>query len=197
MTNQFLHKEYELCFGQLRFYDERQNSLLKFFFSFVSAIAAAQLAIYKMFNSLTEDFLLFFTFLSLIVLVCSILVFLSMVQNRLYFVFMARQINALRGHMLKEEASEFTENQLYTRTDFSAIKPFSVHTYQMFGVAFVTSLYGGSATYSIHKLFCTDSPWFLVGLVFFLLTMGLSAGGYFYLKNQGNKSADEAVHHKD
>jgi hypothetical protein len=122
MTNQFLHKEYDLCFGQLRFYDERQSNLLKFFFSFVSAIAASQFAIYKLFNSLTEEFFVFFTFLSLVVLVSSILIFMAMVQNRLYFVFMARQINALRGHLMKKEAAEFTENQLYTKTDFSAMR---------------------------------------------------------------------------
>ena len=121
---------------------------------------------------------------------------MAMVQNRLYFVFMARQINALRGHLLKEEASDFTENQLYTKTDFSAIKPFSVHTYQMIGVAFIAALYGGSAAYSGSQLLCTGSPWIIVALVCILLAIGLSTGGYFYLKIQGAKSADEAVHHK-
>jgi hypothetical protein len=46
-VNEFLHKEYELCFEQLRFYDERQSNLLKFLFTLTSAVATAQFALYK------------------------------------------------------------------------------------------------------------------------------------------------------
>ena len=197
MTNNYLHKEYELCFAQLRYYDERQNSLLKFFFSLTTAAAASQFAIYKLFNELTDDFFLFFLFLSVVVVVCSFLIFLSMVQNRLYFVFMARQINALRGHLLNSEAPEFKDNQLYISTDFSAIKPFSVHTYQLVGVAFITALFSGSSTYSAYQLIGSQSCWSRVLLVSVIVTIGMSLGGYFYLSNRGTKTADEAIHHQN
>jgi len=34
-----------------------------------------------------------------------------MLQNRLYFVYIARQINAIRGYMMATEAGEFHNNQ--------------------------------------------------------------------------------------
>jgi len=194
-SNLFLYKEYELCFGQLRFYDERQTNLLKYLFTLTSAVAAAQFALYKVINSASYEFFICLAFLSSVVVTGSLLIFLSMLQNRLYFVFMARQINAIRGHLMKHEAPMFTENQLYTNTDFSAIKPFSVHTYKLVGAAFITALFAGSFAYSISQLGGCSSPWYFVGIVFLVTFLSLSIGGYFYLKTQGAKSADQAVHH--
>ena len=45
MAHEYLLKEYELCFEQLRFYDQRQESLLKYAITLTSAIATAQFAI--------------------------------------------------------------------------------------------------------------------------------------------------------
>lgn len=193
-ANEFLHKEYELCFEQLRFYDERQSNLLKYLFTLTSAVATAQFALYKVFGSPTKEFFLCLAFLALVVVTGSLLLFLSMIQNRLYFVFIARQINAIRGYLLRHEAPTFTENQLYTRTDFSAVKPFSVHTYQLVGAAFITSLFAGSASYAIAKLAGSSSPWCPVTVVFLLFLLGASIGGYQYLKKQGAKAADQAIH---
>jgi hypothetical protein len=195
-TNEFLHKEYELCFEQLRFYDERQSNLLKFLFTLTSTVAAAQYALYKLFASPTNDFFLCLAILSLVVVTGSLLLFLSMIQNRLNFVFMARQINAIRGHLLRHEAPMFTENQLYTKTDFSAIKPFSVHTYQLVGAAFIVSLFAGSASFAIAKLAGSSSPLCPTAIVSVLFLIVTSIGGYQYLKTQGAKSADQAIHHE-
>lgn len=194
MKNDYLHKEYELCFEQLRFYDERQINLLKFLFSLTSAVAAAQFALYKLFGAPTKDFHICLAFLAIIVFVGSQLVYLSMVQNRLYFVFTARQINALRRHLLREEAPSFAENQLYTKTDFSAIKPFSVHTYLLLGSAFITSLFGGVFVYGLCQIVIGKPCWCTVTSAYLLLTIALTLGGYFYLKTQGARRADEAVH---
>ena len=197
MSNLFLHKEYELCFGQLRFYDERQTNLLKYLFTLTSAVSAAQFALYKVFDSPTHDFFLCLAFLSTVVVTGSLLIFLSMLQNRLYFVYMARQINAIRGHLLKHEAPMFKENQLYTKADFSAIKPFSVHTYKLVGAAFITALFAGSSTYAFSQLGGNSSPWCAVGIVSLCAFLGLAIGGYYYLKTQGTKSADQAIHHEN
>lgn len=196
LPNLFLHKEYELCFEQLRFYDERQTNLLKYLFTLTSTVAAAQFALYKIFNSPTYVFFLCLAFLSIVVTTGSLLIFLSMLQNRLYFVFMARQINAIRGHLMKHEAPMFTKNQLYTKTDFSAIKPFSVHTYEIVGAAFITALFSGSSIYAIIQLGANNSKWCLVGILSLCVFFGLAIGGYFYLKIQGSKSADQAIHHE-
>ena len=80
-SNVFLHKEYELCFGQLRFYDERQTNLLKYLFTLTSTIAAAQFALYKIFNSPTKEFFLCLLFLSFVVTIGAFLIFLSMLRS--------------------------------------------------------------------------------------------------------------------
>lgn len=196
MSNIFLHKEYELCFGQLRFYDERQTNLLKYLFTLTSTVSTAQFALYQIFNSPTHDFFLCLAFLSTVVVTGSLLIFLSMLQNRLYFVYMARQINAIRGHLLKHEAPMFKENQLYTKTDFSAIKPFSVHTYKLVGAALITALFAGSSSYAFFQLGGYCSPWFTVGILSLCVFLGLAICGYYYLKTQGANSADQAVHHE-
>ena len=196
MSNIFLHKEYELCFEQLRFYDERQTNLLKYLFTLTSTVAAAQFALYKLFNSPTYEFFLCLAFLSIVVATGSLLIFLSMLQNRLYFVFMARQINAIRGYLMEHEAPRFKENQLYTKTDFSAIKPFSVHTYKLVGAAFITALFAGSSSYAIFQLIGNSSKWCSVTILSLCIFLGLAIGGYFYLKIQGAKSADQAIHHE-
>ena len=46
-----------------------------------------------------------------------------MVQNRLYFVYPARQVNAIRRTMLGQLTTEFAENQMYLTTDVRPFKP--------------------------------------------------------------------------
>jgi hypothetical protein len=127
-ANQFLLKEYEMCFEQLRFYDSRSNDLLKYLFTLTSAVATALFAIYKLNQSFDDLFYALQAFLSVVVLIAALLLFLAMLQNRLYFVYTARQINAIRGYLLTTDSPQFKNNQLYTSTTFPALKPLSVHT---------------------------------------------------------------------
>ncbi|MCK5509759.1 MAG: hypothetical protein KAI50_14690 [Desulfobacterales bacterium] len=197
-NNQFLIKEYELCFEQLRFYDTRSGNLLKFLFTLTTSVATAQFAIYKLNQTIDERFYILQTFLSTIVLIASILLFLSMLQNRLYFVYIARQINAIRGFLLKVDSSEFKSNQLYTSTNFPALKPFSVHTFHLLGSAMLCGLYAGSLAYGINSI--SNNPdnkqvWALC--VFIATSILLSIIGAVYLSKTGSKEADEAIHGKD
>lgn len=192
--NSFLEKEYEMCFEQIRFYDERQNELLKYLFTLTSAVAAGQFAIYKVLGSESREFFLCLAFLSGVVFVATILIYLSMLQNRLYFVFTARQINAIRGFCLAQDAPDFKGNQLYTSTDFRAIKPFSVHTYFLLGTSFLSSAFGALAVYSAFCLW-SQSRCILIGVLsFVVLLLATLLGGYFYLRLRGSQSADEAIH---
>lgn len=196
-TNQFLFKEYEMCFEQLRFYDTRSGNLLKYLFTLTTSVATAQFAIYKLNQSLDERFYILQIFLSSIVFIASVLLFLSMLQNRLYFVYIARQINAIRGFFLSVDSSEFRSNQLYTSTNFPALKPFSVHTFHLLGSAMLCVLYAGALAYGItnlsknpeYKNICAVS-------IFFLITVILSVIGAVYLAKTGSKKADKAVHGK-
>ena len=75
MSNEYLTKEYELCFGQLRFYDNRNNDLLKYLFTLTSAVSTAQFAIFKLLKSPTQDFFACQAFLSIVVFIATLLLF--------------------------------------------------------------------------------------------------------------------------
>ncbi len=193
--NKFLLKEYEMCYEQLRFYDSRNSSLLRYLFTLTSAVATAQFAIYKINKSFDDFFFVCQAFLSVVVLIASILLYMMMLQNRLYFVFIARQINAIRKFLLENSSPEFTENQLYTSTNFPALKPRSVHTFQLIGASSLCGLYSGSFIFSIvNSTQICNSSLLISTIVSLVVTLVFSLGGAGYLSKMGNKSADKAIH---
>jgi hypothetical protein len=197
MTNQYLHKEYELCFEQLRFYDERHNTTLKFLFSLTSAVATAEFAIYKFLQGPTQGFFASQAFLSSVVFVATLLLYLSMLRNRIYFVYTARQLNAIRAYLMKTEAEEFNNNQLFTSTDFPALKILSVHTIQLLGVVIISSLFAGALAYAIGPTFYREPSLLATILTFVLVAAAEMAGGIKYLSSISGKSADDMVHGKN
>lgn len=196
MASEFLLKEYDLCFEQLRFYDTRQEGLLKYLFTLTSATAAAQFAVLQFLGSPTDTFFAAQGFLFLVVFTASLLLYLMMLQNRLYFIFIARQINAIRKHMLETDAVAFAENQLYTSTSFSAFKWASVHTLQMLGAAMISSLFAAVSIYGI--LHFLKAPCAMISAILVLMAVLVTevVGGAAYLKNASAKDADAGVHHK-
>ena len=117
-----------------------------------------------------------------------------MLQNRLYFVYIARQINAIRGYLMETEAKGFSNNQLYTSTDFSAFKPSSVHTFQLLGASLISSMFAGLSAYAISPALsnttCTGGAF----IVFFVVGLTETIGGFLYLSINGKKTADQSVH---
>jgi hypothetical protein len=171
-----------MCFEQLRFYDSRSSDLLKYLFTLTSSVAAAQFAIYKINQSFDERFYACQAFLSIVVFIASLLLFMTMLQNRLYFVFTARQINAIRGFLLRTDSPAFSDNQLYTSTDFPALKPSSVHTFHLIGAAMLCGLYAGSFLYGVFSSFQINNCAFFWAIVTFLLVSIVSSvGGAIYL----------------
>ncbi len=194
MSDNFLIKEYELCFEQLRFYDARQMNVLKYLFSLSSAVATAQFAVYKFLKAPTQGFFACQAFLGATVFAATLLLYLSMLQNRLYFVYIARQLNAIRGHFLKIQASDFQNNQLYTSTDFSALKLFSVHTFQLIGAAMISALFSGVAVFGIQNAYQNNSSITLSLIVFLFVLFIEIIGGMLYLYSSGRKSPDHSIH---
>jgi len=194
MAYEYLTKEYELCFEQLRFYDERHENILKYTFSLTSAVATAQFAIYKLLNGATESFFLCLLLLAGLVFLATLLLFMEMLQNRLYFVFIARQLNAIRGYLMRVDAGGFKNNQMYTSTDFPALKPFSVHTFQLLGVALMSSVFAGLCAYAIRPAFgCRQSIGIGAGACILAFAVEV-VGGIWYLFVFGKKTADAAIH---
>jgi hypothetical protein len=197
--DEFLLKEYELCFEQQRFYDTRQATTLKFLFSLTASVATAQFAILKFVGNASDKYYLTQAFLSVVVFIASVLLVMIMVQNRLYFVYATRQLNAIRAHFLDTQTGKFRDNQLWTSTDFPAVKPHSVHMYQLRGAVFMSSLFAGSTAFA----FCaewTDNNTCAQLIIAVCAVLGVTfveerwANGY--LRRKSAQSADEAVHHK-
>jgi hypothetical protein len=194
MTNEFLYKEYELSYEQLRYYDDRHTNMMKYMFTLTSSVATAQFAIYKFTQGFTQGFFAFQAFLSAVVFIATVLLYLAMLRNRLYFVYMVRQINAIRGYFLETEAKQFQYNQLYTSTDFPALKIFSVHTFQMLGASILSSLFAGILAYSISPALDKNSSLLASCIVFAIVVIVEVVGGVVYLSSIKGKSADQAIH---
>jgi hypothetical protein len=117
-----------------------------------------------------------------------------MVQNRIYFTFAAKQINAIRKYLLENEAPYFKENQMYTSTGFSAFKFFSIQTLMIFGVLSISVIFWGSFVFSFCEVFdlCNSLGkailWSIVLMVIKVLTI------VCYLKTKGKSNADKAIH---
>jgi hypothetical protein len=99
------------------------------------------------------------TLLSFVVFVGSVLVFLAMVRNRLYFVFMARQINALRTHFLDDERKFKSKNRLQWKADLRAFRWGSVHMYMIFGTSFLSACLAASAIFAWGRLKAIPAVW--------------------------------------
>ncbi len=197
MGNEFLYKEYELSYEQLRFYDQKHSTLQRFVFTLCSSVATALFAILKFIGSPTTSFYQFQSLISFLLFVATLICYLSLIQNRLYFVFVARQLNSLRGHFLDTEAQAFrAKNQMYTSTDFPAAKWSSLHTLQFISVSIVSALFGSIAVYSLNKYYCDNASFCLAIAAFIVLLFAEVFGGFIYLKTKGSQKADTAVHVK-
>jgi len=196
MVSEFLIKEYELCYEQLRYYDTRHSEILKYIYTISTASAAAIFAIFKLAAGATTQFHAYQAFLTTIVYIATLLLFATMLQNRLYFVYIARQINAIRGYMLTTDAENFKNNQLYISTDFPALKPSSVHTIQLLGVTLISSVFFGFSVYSVIAAAGADPTIACAVLATLAMLAAEIWGGIKYLSDTKGKSADEAIHNK-
>lgn len=193
MKYEFLYREYQQCFEQLRFYDERQLSLLRYLFALVTAAVAGQFAVYKVVGDAGAQFFRCVAMLGALLLAATILVHIALVQNRLYFVFVARQINAIRRYLLAEESPSFRDNQLYTSTTFPAARFLSLHSYTLVCSAFLASLFCASIGYGLSNLAWGITSLWVVNIAFFAPGLALFWGGYFYLNGFSSKSADRVI----
>lgn len=196
MDNTFLYKEYEECFKQLRYYDDRQFSLLRFAITISSSVAMGVFAIYKLFGNAVPKFWLAFVFISFVVCWSIFLIFWMMVRNRLYYIFSARQVNSIRKHLIKKEAQDFFEkNQMYVSVNISAFKKNSIQTVMFMGVLLLSTLFCcfcmGALVYYFGANFIS-TIWFsfIAGFMFFLINI---SAAYSYLKKKDNLDSDAAI----
>lgn len=194
--NDFLLKEYEECFAQVRDYDERQKSMIGFAITIASFVPTVLLAVFQIAGEkinpiywLLQSGVFFTTFIALVI------IFIYLVQNRLYFVYPSRQINAIREYFL-EKNLDFKNNQMYVDYKFSGFKWMSTHILILIGVAVITSIFWVGAIFSFRLyLGLNHNYWISLvsGLIIFIVIITQAR---YYLSEKSKKSADEAVHLK-
>jgi len=187
VPQEFLLKEYEFCFEQLRFYDKREESILKYTFSLVSAVATALFTVYKYFQDQHWQIPLEgFAAVLILLFLITLLLFFAAVSNRYYFVTTARQVNAIRLHFLQEadragppDAFGIKKNRMWKDPDWPFLQISSLHTYIMVGLAVISSLMAAASVYVYTINSPSECHWTAV-VPTFALALGIEIGVLFW-----------------
>lgn len=193
-NNQFLHQEYEESYKQLRFYDEKHSNLVKFVFTFSTTVGTILVALFQLLQNNLKVFWLAQLLICTVVFVAISIIFLGMVKNRLYFVITAKQLNAIRKYFLDNVCTGFVNNQMYLETNIPAFKLLSSQTLEILGVSFTSSLYVGTAVFSLLKYFEVEHELIYVILIAIVLIVLELIFSFEYLSTKGRLSSDKAVH---
>ena len=187
----YLIKEYELCFEHLRYYDTRHTATLKYLITLASAVVAALFALYKYFDAPNPEFYKLQSLLAVFVWVGSLLLHLSMVENRVYYIRVACQINMIREFFLKSTAAEFRpRNQLWRSAEMPMFHFGSLHAHQLIGAALTSSAFFGLFLYSILSANGSGRP-FTAGIIGAILCFGcVFVGSAVYLSSESKKSVN-------
>lgn len=192
MDNNFLLKEYELCFEHLRYYDSRNTQILEFIFGFTSATATLQFAMYKFLSGTIADLFIFQTFLSGVTATASLLFYFAMLRNRIYIIHFVRQINSIRRYMLSTGSIGFN-NRLYTNPNVKVFSLTSFNTTQLIGVALASAFFFGIFCYCLASIFLNViyACYIVIASALFLII--LLTIGYKYLSNSNNSSIETSL----
>lgn len=194
--DEFLKIEYEQCLSLIKYYDERHQSLVKFCAGLSSAVPSLLLAIFQLGNGVSVHFWKFTAVISIGTALGLLAIFTVLIQTRLYFIYPARQVNAIRLTVLQAQ-SVFTNNQMYLDTEFSAFKWLSSHTLLNAFVVLQIGVFIAMSVYSM-KIDTVNQNcllWVAIGAGLFvaLVIFGLSA---WYLYSKSKQHPDVSIHGK-
>ncbi len=148
--DKFEEIEYKECLASLKYYDDRYLSILKFATGISSAVPPVIFALYNLDIETDLEYWNFVTFLSLITALGLSALFVAMIQNRLYFIYPARQVNSIRKSQFLGKNPPIFQNQMYTDVDINAFKWMSSQTLMHVFVSFQISFFLGMAHFSIN-----------------------------------------------
>ena len=166
----FLQVEYEECLDLLKHYDERHISLVKFTTGVSSSAVTLILGFYSLSSNALPYFWYFAAVLAGIAAIGLLALFAAMVQNRLYFIYPARQVNAIRRAMLDKLVPEFSDNQMYITTDVRPFKLMSLHTLMNFLVALQIGVLLAFSWFAMTVDFADATPSIVRALIVAALT---------------------------
>ena len=192
--DEFIKTEYEQCLSLVKYYDERHQSLVKFCAGLSSAVPSLLLAIFQLGDDVAIHFWKFTAVISIGTALGLLAMFTVLIQTRLYFIYPVRQVNAIRKEVLINQ-SNFSNNQMYLDTNFSAFKWTSSQTLLNGFVALQVGLFVGLFVFSIYfntvDISCLSWYAVIAGLICALAIFGLSA---WYLISKSKLHPDASVH---
>lgn len=184
---EFLLEEFKQCYEHMRHYNNTKLSLAKFGFSFYSAIATVSFALERYFyieKSINSVHLFLAGLLCLAYLIGIMLIYM-LLQNRLYFVKVARQTNSIRKTCLFRLNFEF-KNFLPTETSNPYPLNFrSTHILLILLFILINSILVGFAL--VFGLLYFSIPSIIVIITGILTFLGSIIGLISFVKNRLNK----------
>ena len=190
----FLLKEYEECFSQVRVHGEAQKSMIGFTITIASFVPTVLLALYQIAGEkinpiywLLQSGVFFTTFVALII------VFMYLVQNRLYFIYPARQLNAIRQYFL-DKNPDFIDNQMYIDYKFSGFKWMSTQILILIGVAVIASIFWVGAMFSFGLYLGLNHNYWIPLVSGIIIFIAIITQAKYYLSEKSKKSSDDAIH---
>lgn len=106
IPNEFILSEYQQCFEHMRHYESIAQDLLKFSFTYYSAIITLSLGIYQFYYNKLNTYnpsLLFIAVLLILSFIVGNLIILLLARNRKYFIDVAHQVNSIRSYFIKDK----------------------------------------------------------------------------------------------
>ena len=181
---EFLSKDYEKCFEQLRFYDDREISALKYLYTISSAVASLIFTVYGTVEKATPEFFGFISFVSIIVFVTGLILLLSALQNRVYFASTATHINLIRDYFIQNAIPDDD----YYREKRHALNLTSLHTFIILGAILLSSLFLGLFFYTLNPA-SGQARSLTIPLIAFALSVVIQfVIGILYLYRQDKKT---------
>ena len=195
--NEFLKLEYEQCMQLVKYYDERHHSLMKFAVGLSTGVPTLLLGIYGLGSNIAMVFWDVAAFICLVTMIGLLSILAAITQTRLYFVYPARQLNAIRRESLRTVANDFTDNQMYLDTTFNAFKWKSSQTIQQAIVALQVGLFAGLAMFAWNaSSVVRTSNIFSSSIVALLTATAVFLVSARYLSKKSEFHPDKAVHGK-
>ena len=193
--DKFEEIEYKQCLATLRYYDDRHLSLLKFATGISSAAPPVIYALYNLDIETDIDYWNFMTFLSLITAISLSALFLAMIQNRLYFIYPARQVNAIRKSQFLGKNPPTFKNQMYTDINLNAFRWMSSQTLMNLFISFQISFFLGMAYFSINiEKFTTSSTIYNTLSIIVIAALLIFSFSSLYLSIKSKFHPDTSTH---
>lgn len=188
---EFLERDFNQCFAQMRHYDSQIWEVTKFAFSAYTVLLGTAVGLYKYSIEKNVDMSLAAVSILAVGFLVGLFMFCLTIRNRVYFINVARYVNEHRRHFLKNKPLGFeNESRFY---DDPTRPPFcdwpSSQLWLSYLLSFLNGLLAGTLTYILVGGMAL--VWVL--LVVLIVAVVQISVGVWYLRSREGKSAMDSI----